>query len=72
MELDQQIAESEQITLEDFFNNDPYARAEYEAQCEIWINESIKAQELEFFKKKRLTSNASRGPRRPLEVKGKL
>jgi len=51
MELDQQIAESEQITLEDFFNNDPYARAEYEAQCEIWINESIKAQELEFFKK---------------------
>ncbi|MGB1790515.1 MAG: hypothetical protein ACPHP2_14230 [Limisphaerales bacterium] len=47
MRLDQQIAELAQVSLEEVFENDPHARAEYEAQCDIWRDEAIAAQDEE-------------------------
>jgi hypothetical protein len=47
MRLDQQIAELAQVSLEEVFHNDPHARAEYEAQCDIWRDEAIAAQDEE-------------------------
>jgi hypothetical protein len=47
MRLDQEIAELAQVSLEEVFENDPHARAEYEAQCDIWRDEAIAAQDRE-------------------------
>jgi hypothetical protein len=47
MRLDQEIAELAQVSLEEVFHNDPHARAEYEAQCDIWRDEAIAAQDKE-------------------------
>ncbi len=44
MRLDQEIAELAQVSIEEVFYNDPHARAEYEAQCDIWRDEAIAAQ----------------------------
>ena len=47
MRLDQEISELAQVSLEEVFEADPRARAEYEAQCDIWRNEAIAAQDKE-------------------------
>ena len=45
MRIDQEISELAQVSLEEVFEADPRARAEYEAQCDIWRDEAIAAQE---------------------------
>ena len=40
----QEIAELAQVSIEEMFEADPHARAEYEAQCDIWRDEAIAAQ----------------------------
>ena len=35
----QEIAELAQVSIEEVFYSDPHARAEYEAQCDIWRDE---------------------------------
>ena len=47
MRLDQEIAELAQVSIEEMFEADPRARAEYEAQCDIWRDEAIAAQDRE-------------------------
>ena len=50
MRIDQEISELAQVGLEEVFEADPRARAEYEAQCDIWRDEAIAAQEEEVSK----------------------
>ena len=50
MRIDQEISELAQVSLEEVFEADPRARAEYEAQCDIWRDEAIAAQDEEVSK----------------------
>ena len=45
MRIDQEISELAQVSLEEVFEADPRARAEYEAQCTEWQSEAIAEQE---------------------------
>ena len=47
MRIDQEISELAQVKLEEVFDADPRALAEYEAQCDIWRDKAIAAQEEE-------------------------